>query len=176
MTSYRNRVFHGILLVLLTGCGAGHYRRVLLTDRAESARFQAAESLKNYSGDVDATRALIAALHDCSAAVRYAAAGALESHLARHSDDRETRKEALLALVSLLDDTETEMICLPVFGPLLPGMTGWTLSVRSRAFATLVVATRRDFGLDKPAWRKYVQESFPDEHFVTLQHEVPRRQ
>jgi len=166
VSSCKRKPAHAVLvcpalgvLFMYAGCSSEHLIRTLSEGRFKGERFSAARRLAAYHGDKRATEALVAALGDRKACVRFAAAEALESHFTRKMDSA-TRKAALLAVVDVLDDTCLDTVCVPLYGPFLPGLTCTTPSVRSRALLTLVIATGKDCGLDKVAWRKEIEDRF----------------
>ena len=140
----------------LVGCADAAIRD-LEESESVAVRYEAAQRLGQYAGDEPATRALIKALADPRGAGRYAAATAIERHL-QGACRVELRNRALLGLVSLLDDCDISFVCLPILGPLLPGMLCRTPSVRSRALLTLTAVMGEDHGFEKAAWTAVIDQ------------------
>lgn len=141
----------------LVGC-ADKAIRDLRESNQEHVRYDAAAQLGRSRATEPVMRALIAGLHDRKAAVRRNAVIALQQQLLR-GGGAPLRTEALLELVKLLDDREVGYICLPVFGPLLPGAVFRTPSVRAQALLALTHVSGQDFGLDASAWANAIEGS-----------------
>jgi hypothetical protein len=137
------------------GCGSDYYigRIESQPDRSNSWHVY---KLREYPRDERVTRFLIELLNRDEPGTRYYAAEALDAHLMWCST--ETRVCALMRLTSILDDARFALVSWPIHGPLSPGGSKFTeSSVRIRALTTLANATRRDFGFDENAWRKYIE-------------------
>ncbi len=142
----------------IAGCGPGYYIEKI--QRSSGDRGWLVHKLADYPRDEHVTVFLIDLLGEENPAVRYFAAESLDRHI-KHCG-KELAVRALTGLIAILDDSRIAMVSWPAYGPFLPGMSGFTGSVRSRALLTLTIATNKDFGFDQEAWNAYMRERFPE--------------
>lgn len=154
----RTRTLLGFLSLLsFTGCGeAFHIKQI----KSGNVAPYYVHELASHWRDERATELLIQVMAgDPDPAARYFAAAALYPHIYRSRHDQ-LRMRALLALAWALDDRRIGMTSWPVLGPLLPGVSGYTGSVRVQALLTLTRILMADHGFDRSAWEALIKERF----------------
>jgi hypothetical protein len=133
-------------------CGREYHIRRLYNTQLGSGRVRDIIELTRGRLDIESQDAIVCALQDRSATVRYFAAALLEAP--RLADDGQ-RGRLVHALSELLDDNHcgTYERKVGLFGAALV-KTG---TIRARALLSLTTLVPVDFGFDKEAWRTYVR-------------------
>ncbi len=139
------------IVLLSLGCQMQqHVQRLdTLSDSDAGRRITSARALARYHGEA-VTNALINALSDDDAAVRFFASESIASSgicCERQFD------LAVQRLVNLLDDRSRGRYSTKSWGTYVENTTG---SVRARALLTLTILTHADYGFEKASWKDWL--------------------
>lgn len=136
------------------GCGPGYHIRRIEDLSLEDRRVSSVQALAKYAKDGRATEALLRAVKDEDAAIRWFAVESLEMHFSCGPD--EYTNAIADAWVERLGDA-----AVAGYTKFVPGLTvGYTAragSVRARALLALTRCIGRDFGFDQKAWNQFLQ-------------------